>query len=59
MDSTDKFMKLKNELQSNSGDSETFTKFTELTTLFFEVRHESFVRGLDAAKEIYRPSAES
>ena len=55
MDFTDKFLELKNELQINSNDSETFTKFTELTTLFFEVRHEQFIKGLDAAKQIYRP----
>ena len=54
MDSTEKFLELKNELQSNSNDSETFTKFTELTSLFFEVRHERFVHGLNVATEIYR-----
>ena len=53
MDTTDKFLELKNELQRNSKDLKTFNKFTELTELFFEVRQERFAEGLNVAAEIY------
>ena len=53
MDSTDKFLKIKNELQNSSSNLETFNKFSELTSLFFQIRHEKFTEGLHVAKEIY------
>jgi len=53
MDTTDKFLQLKNELQNSSINLETFNKFSELTSLFFQIRHEKFVEGLHVAKEIY------
>lgn len=53
MDTTDKFLQIKNELQNSSDNLETFNKFTELTGLFFEIRYEQFTKGLNAAKEIY------
>jgi len=53
MDTTDKFLQIKNELQNDSKDLETFNKFSELTSLFFQIRHEKFTEGLHVAKEIY------
>jgi hypothetical protein len=53
MDTTDKFLQIKNELQNESKDSETFAKFSELTSLFFKIRHEKFTEGLHVAKKIY------